>query len=163
MKVMNCLRNIVQANGPVTGGTLYPHWKCHKTFWVSSDHKTRNQIDHFVVCEKWKRSLLTVKNKKQWRPFDAGQSTLQNHSYKKIWFSKETFWCAKAKAKRSACRINLQVGHLQQISSTHNEGRRIRKTMGQSQRGASWSRIKSYRISWQYNKRLDERERLEQN
>jgi hypothetical protein len=40
------------------------HKKCHKVSWVSPDHRTQNQIDHFAISSKWKRSLCDVRNKR---------------------------------------------------------------------------------------------------
>jgi hypothetical protein len=48
----------------VIGGTIFPHKDCHKVTWVSSGHKTENQIDHVASGRKWRRSLLDVRNKR---------------------------------------------------------------------------------------------------
>jgi hypothetical protein len=38
--------------------------KHHKVSQVSPDHRIQNQIDHFVISSKWKRSLCDVRNKR---------------------------------------------------------------------------------------------------
>ena len=48
-------------NDLVIGGTIFPHKTIHKTTWSSPDGKTENQIDHFTVSRKWRRSLLDVR------------------------------------------------------------------------------------------------------
>lgn len=48
----------------VIGGTIFPHKNCHKVTWVSPDHRTENQIDHFTISKTWRTSLLDVRNKR---------------------------------------------------------------------------------------------------
>ena len=48
-------------NDLVIGGTIYPHKRIHKTTWTSPDGKTENQIDHFTIDRKWRRSVLDVR------------------------------------------------------------------------------------------------------
>lgn len=48
----------------VIGGTIFPHKECHKVSWVSPDEATENQIDHFAMSRKFRRSLLDVRNKR---------------------------------------------------------------------------------------------------
>ncbi|XP_013775841.1 craniofacial development protein 2-like [Limulus polyphemus] len=48
-------------NDLVIGGTIYPHRKIHKTTWTPPNGKTDNQIDHFTIDRKWRRSLLDVR------------------------------------------------------------------------------------------------------
>lgn len=48
----------------VIGGTLFPHKDIHKITWVSSDHRTQNQIDHIAISKKWRSSLQDVRNKR---------------------------------------------------------------------------------------------------
>lgn len=48
-------------NDLVIGGTIYPHRKIHKTTWTSPDGKTENQIDHFTIDRKWRRSMQDVR------------------------------------------------------------------------------------------------------
>lgn len=45
----------------VIGGTLFNHRNCHKLTWFSNDGRTRNQIDHFTIDRKWRRSMLDVR------------------------------------------------------------------------------------------------------
>ena len=51
-------------NDLVIGGTVFPHKTIHKTTWTSPDGNTENQIDHFTVSRKWRRSLLDVRVKR---------------------------------------------------------------------------------------------------
>ena len=48
-------------NGCVIGGTIFPHKNIHKFTWRSSYGTTVNQIDHFIVNSKWRRSLQDVR------------------------------------------------------------------------------------------------------
>ncbi|KAL6490434.1 hypothetical protein MHYP_G00007790 [Metynnis hypsauchen] len=45
----------------IMGGTVYPHRRIHKTTWTSPDGKTDNQIDHFTIDRKWRRSVMDVR------------------------------------------------------------------------------------------------------
>ena len=47
--------------GITIGGTLFPHKDIHKATWVSPDERTKNQIDHICISNKFRRSLLDVK------------------------------------------------------------------------------------------------------
>lgn len=51
-------------NDLVIGGTIYPHRTIHKTTWTSPDGKTDNQIDHFTIDRKWRRSVLDVRTRR---------------------------------------------------------------------------------------------------
>ena len=51
-------------NELIIGGTIFPHKNCHKVSWVSPDFRTENQIDHFLISRKWRRSLLDVRNRR---------------------------------------------------------------------------------------------------
>lgn len=45
----------------VIGGTLFKHKDIFKVTWYSPDGITKNQIDHFTISRKWRRSLLDVR------------------------------------------------------------------------------------------------------
>ena len=48
-------------NDCVIGGTIFPHKNIHNLTWRSPDGTTVNQIDHFTVNSKWRRSLQDVR------------------------------------------------------------------------------------------------------
>ena len=50
-------------NDLVIGGTIYPHTKIHKTTWTSPDGRSDNQIDHFTIDHKWRRSVMDVRTR----------------------------------------------------------------------------------------------------
>ena len=45
----------------VIGGTIFLHQQCHKTIWGFSDKQTKNQIDHVMVRQRYRRTLQDVK------------------------------------------------------------------------------------------------------
>ena len=49
----------------VIGGSVFPHKEIHKYTWTSPNRKTQNQIDHICVSQKWRGSLLDVRNKRE--------------------------------------------------------------------------------------------------
>jgi exonuclease III len=38
----------------IIGRTIFPQKNCHKVTWVSTDHKTENQIDHIAIGRQWR-------------------------------------------------------------------------------------------------------------
>ena len=48
-------------NNFVIGGSIFAHKRIHKATWVSPDHVTENQIDHFCITKKFRRSLQDVR------------------------------------------------------------------------------------------------------
>ena len=48
-------------NDCVIGCTTFPYKNIHKLIWRSPDGTTVNQIDHFIVNSKWRRSLQDVR------------------------------------------------------------------------------------------------------
>ena len=57
------LAHFCATNHLVVGGTLFPHKTGHKVTWVSSDHQTENQIDHFMVKQRFRSSLQDVRTR----------------------------------------------------------------------------------------------------
>ena len=55
------LQDFCAFNRLVIGGTVFPHKKIHKTTWTSPDGRTENQIDHFCIASKFRRSLQDVR------------------------------------------------------------------------------------------------------
>ncbi|GFR68454.1 craniofacial development protein 2 [Elysia marginata] len=52
--------NFCLFNKMVIGGSIFPHKRVHKATWVSSDNVAENQIDHFCVSQRFRRSLNDV-------------------------------------------------------------------------------------------------------
>ena len=52
----------------IVGGTIFPHRNIHKETWNSPDGETKNQIDHVLVQQKFRRSLYDVRS---WRNADC--------------------------------------------------------------------------------------------
>ncbi|GFR66118.1 endonuclease-reverse transcriptase [Elysia marginata] len=52
--------NFCLFNKMVIGGSIFPHKRVHKATWVSPDNVTENQIDHFCVSQRFRRSLNDV-------------------------------------------------------------------------------------------------------
>ena len=55
------LIDICLENGLVIGGSVFQHKNIHKATWTSPDNRTKNQIDHIVINQKWRRSMKDVK------------------------------------------------------------------------------------------------------
>ncbi|KAL6491468.1 hypothetical protein MHYP_G00018130 [Metynnis hypsauchen] len=89
-------------NDLVIGGTIYPYRRIHKTTWTSLDGKTDNQIDHFTIDRKWRRSKkeefnCEVRNKFETLT-DLVEETVENH-----WAEIQKTWktaCTKVLGKR---------------------------------------------------------------
>ncbi|GFS19442.1 craniofacial development protein 2 [Elysia marginata] len=47
-------------NQLVIGRTVFPLKRIHKATWISPDGRTENQIDHFGISKKFRKSLKDV-------------------------------------------------------------------------------------------------------
>ena len=56
--------NFCSFNSLVIGGTVFPNKRIHKATWVSPDGFTENQIDHFCISKRFRRSLEDLKVKR---------------------------------------------------------------------------------------------------
>ncbi|KAL4141595.1 hypothetical protein QTP88_004211 [Uroleucon formosanum] len=56
------LINFAMARDMVVSSNTFPHKNIHKQTWVSPDGRTRNQIDHIVVDDRFKRCILDVRS-----------------------------------------------------------------------------------------------------
>ena len=45
----------------VIGGSVFPHKRMHKATWASPNYTVENQIDHFCISKKFRRTLLDVR------------------------------------------------------------------------------------------------------
>ena len=55
------LIDFCEMNNLVITGTIFPHKDIHKNTWTSSDGKTHNQIDHILVNQQFRRSILDTR------------------------------------------------------------------------------------------------------
>ena len=53
--------NFCSFNSLVIGGTVFPNKRIHKATWISPDGLTENQIDHFCISRRFRRSLEDLK------------------------------------------------------------------------------------------------------
>ena len=58
------LAELCDENRLSIGGTIFKHKEIHKYTWTSPDNRTRNQIDHIIINNKWKSSLLDVRTRR---------------------------------------------------------------------------------------------------
>ena len=55
------LIDFCEMNNLVITGTIFPHKDIHKNTWTSPDGKTHNQIDHILVNQQFRRSILDTR------------------------------------------------------------------------------------------------------
>ena len=53
------LIDFCEMNNLIITETIFPHTDNHKNTWTSPDGKTHNQIDHILVNQQFRRSILT--------------------------------------------------------------------------------------------------------
>lgn len=116
-------------NELVIGGTLFPHKKCHKLTWTSPNAQTENQIDHILICKKWRSSLLDTRSK---RGADCGSDhnlviaeiRLKIAAIKSTHGQRQRFYnVEKLKDKNMARDFNLELrNRFQALELEENEG-----------------------------------------
>lgn len=52
---------LTSTNGLSVGNTFFKHKQIHKMTWVSSDGKTRNEVDYICTSTRWSLLLLDVR------------------------------------------------------------------------------------------------------
>ena len=58
------LADLCALNKRALGGSVFPHRRIHNATWLSPDQSTANQIDHFCISKKFRRSLQDVRVKR---------------------------------------------------------------------------------------------------
>ena len=58
------LADLCALNKLVLGGSVFPHRRIHKVTWLSPAQSTENQINHFHISKKFRRSLRDVRVKR---------------------------------------------------------------------------------------------------
>lgn len=53
--------NLCEEHNLVVGGTIFPHKQIHKLTLRSPNGRDGNQIDHILINNKWRRSLIDVR------------------------------------------------------------------------------------------------------
>ena len=90
-------------NNLVIGGTIFPHKKIHKATWVSPDGQKENQIDHFCISRKFRRSLEDVRVLR-------GADVVSDHH---LLIAKVKIKLKKHRKENHGCRTKYQVNLLQ--------------------------------------------------
>jgi len=54
--------NFATSKNLVVKSTMFPHRNTHKYTWTSDDDKTRNEIDHVQIDNRWHSSVLDVRS-----------------------------------------------------------------------------------------------------
>ena len=58
------LADLCALNKLVLGGSVFRHRRIHKATWLSPDQSTENQIDHFFISKKSRKSLQDFRVKR---------------------------------------------------------------------------------------------------
>ena len=146
------LVNICSENDMAMTGTISQHKNIHKSTWTSPDNKTNNQINHILINNKYRTSVLDTRSKR-------GTDISRDHQLvSKIKLK------LKTNISKSIKRIQFDVQKLKQTKwqeefekELHNKSRKIENSNNKETIEELWENFKTAYIETTQNKGGDNR------